>query len=77
MKKGEGYKILASEIVISAINDFRKAAKIIKSKKGNVDVARKEIESIVTFIQSEWFFILTNYDQKILLEKLMEELDDG
>jgi|LFRM01.2.fsa_nt_gb transcription initiation factor TFIIIB Brf1 subunit/transcription initiation factor TFIIB len=76
MDSDDGYKRLAADIVICAINDFRRAAKIIKSIKGNIEIARKEIESIISFIQSEWFHTLTTFDPESLLDKLMEELDD-
>lgn len=77
MKSDDGYKRLAADIVIQAINDFRNAARIIKNKRGNVEKARKEIDSIVAFIQSEWFHTLTDFDPETLLEKLREEFDDS
>lgn len=70
MDSDDGYKRLAADIVIQAISDFRKAAMIIKTKKGNVDAARKEIGSIVSFFQSEWFHTLTTFDPESLLKSL-------
>lgn len=77
MGSDDSYKKLGADIVIHAVNDFRKAAKIIKAKKGNVDGARKEIAQILLFIQSEWFHTFSSYNQDLILKKLMEELDES
>lgn len=61
------YKLLANAIIIQAVQDYKNAIK----KKGLETI--KEVES---FIMSEWFHILTDYDPYSLLTKLKEELND-
>ena len=69
----ENYRQLAAAIVLTAVNDFKKAAKQYKSGK-NKEQALKTMKEVVEFIQSDWFKVLTDLDPQLVINKLKEEL---
>lgn len=71
----DGYQNLANAIVIQAVRDFRKCAKIIKRRGYGSKEAVNEMRSIAEFIKSSWFKTLTSIDPDYLLEKLKEEVE--
>ena len=70
----DAYKQLAAAIVLQAIDDFKKAAERVRSKKGNINMAKREMQQVVSFVKSSWFSTLTDIDPEIVLNKLKEEL---
>lgn len=71
----DGYQNLANAIVLQAVRDFRKCAKVVKRRGYGSKEAVNEMRSIVEFIKSSWFKTLTNIDPDYLLEKLKEEVE--
>lgn len=71
----DGYQNLANAIVLQAVRDFRKCAKVIKRRGYGSKEAVSEMKSIVGFIKSSWFKTLTSIDPDYLLEKLKEEVE--
>ena len=58
------YEILANEIILQAVNDYRQAM-----KKGERDMQA----SIERFFRSEWFGRLTALNPESLIQRLQEE----
>lgn len=71
----DGYQNLANAIVLQAVRDFRRCAKVVKRRGYGSNEAVKEMREIVEFIKSPWFKTLTSIDPDYLLEKLKEEVE--
>lgn len=67
------YENLANAIVLSAVQDYRKALRILSRFPDRRD-ALKEKDSILQFFRSEWFYALTNIDPEFLIRKLDKEV---
>lgn len=63
----DGYKELASAIILQAAKDYRKALK--HDERGR----KREIER---FFRSGWFTILTNVSGEMLIRKLRTEVKE-
>lgn len=66
------YNVLANEIVLQAVRDYRYARNKLRKRNKNVKLklVLKECEN---FFKSKWFNVLTQIDGKELLKKLQEE----
>ena len=67
------YENLANAIVLSAVQDYRKALRILSRFPERRD-AQKEKDSILQFFRSEWFYALTSIDPEFLIRKLDKEV---
>lgn len=71
----DGYKDLATAIVVQAIKDFKDSA--ISYKKGrNKELASKAMTEVINFIKSDWYLQLSSVNPEFLIDKLREELED-
>ena len=68
----DAYEKLASEIVLSAVKDYRDARRKLKKKPKNED-AKLMIRDCERFFCSQWFEMLTSLDGEAILERLKEE----
>lgn len=71
------YRELANEIILTAVNDYKRAKNTLKKKKLD-DLKRfrasDDLESIERFFRSGWFTRLTNIDGELILERLKNEM---
>jgi len=68
------YEKLANAIIILAVDDYRRALKVLKEDSHD-PFAKKEKRSIEKFFRSEYFGILTKVDPEVLIKKLRKEVD--
>jgi len=73
----DGYRELASAIVLQAVKDWRSAAKTLR-KRPRYELAIKLKADCERFFRSGWFETLTNVDGRVILQKLKREenIDD-
>lgn len=71
----DGYQNLANAIILQAVRDFRRYAKVVKRRGYGSKEAVNEMRKIVEFIKSPWFRTLTNIEPEYLIEKLKEEVE--
>ena len=65
---------LANAIVLQAVEDYRKARKVLKKYPDNRE-ANDMIRDTESFFRSDWFGVLTEIDGEYLLRKLKEETE--
>ena len=68
----EGYRTLIKNIVLQAVLDYKKAARMLK-KCPKCRVAKGVKKDVEAFFASEWFNDLTGLDGKQVMERLQEE----
>ncbi len=66
MYMNDQWESLAMAIILSAVDDYRRA---LKSVKINPE-AQAEIESIERFFRSRWFSVLTPVSGELLIDRL-------
>lgn len=69
---GNPYENLANAIVLSAVEDYRKALKKY-SKNRDSKSAKAEVDSLERFFRSQWYSVLTSVDGEFLIRKLRAE----
>ena len=71
----QNYDVLAREIILQAVKDYRKALQILKNNpKSKKQLYRKaEIEE---FIMSDWFKVLGGLDGGYLIKRLSKEAEE-
>ena len=69
----DGYEELANAIVISAVDDYRSARKILIREPDNV-LAQAELDRCEKFFLSHWFATLSKVDGLWLLKELKNEV---
>lgn len=72
-----GYHSLVSAIVVLAVNDIKAGAAILKTKDKNKLRKSTRLMNMLEaewFMQSEWFFELTDMDGRYILERIRKEL---
>jgi hypothetical protein len=74
MENYDVYQELANAIILQAVKDFRKDAKIVKQDGLYKEAALRDMKYIVSFIKSDWFGCLTEIEPDMLLKKLKEEI---
>ena len=65
---------LANAIILQAVEDYRKARKVLKKYPDNRE-ANDMIRDTESFFRSDWFGVLTEIDGEYLLRKLKEETE--
>ena len=68
----DGYEALANEIVLSAVEDYRKGRKRLKRDLGD-EKALPMMEKAVKFLRSSWYKQLTELDGEMIIKHLREE----
>lgn len=69
---GDSYENLANAIVLSAVEDYRKA--LMKySKNPDSKTAKAEVDSLERFFKSQWYSVLTSVEGEFLIRKLRAE----
>mgnify|MGYP003496715079 CR=1 FL=1 len=66
------YEALGNAIVMQAVTDYRKAGQMMAKGKA-ITACHEERKSIVKFINSKWFILLTEVKPELLLKQLHEE----
>ena len=66
------YEDLANAIIVTAVEDYREASRILSLNPNN-NFAAGEIKSIERFFRSGFFGILTKLDPEMLIERLNKE----
>ena len=66
------YESLANAIVLTAVEDYREALRILSLNQNN-NFAAGEIKSIEKFLRSGYFGILTKLDPEMLIKRLNSE----
>ena len=69
---GDPYENLANAIVLTAVEDYRKALKRY-SRNLNSKSAKAEVDSLERFFRSQWYSILTFVEGEFLIRKLRAE----
>ena len=69
---GDPYENLANAIVLSAVEDYRKALKKY-SRNLNNKSAKAEVDSLERFFRSQWYSVLTSVEGEFLIQKLRAE----
>lgn len=67
------YEALANAIILQAVEDYRKARRILSLYPCDRD-AQSEEQSVTRFFQSDWFKVLTNLDPEALINRLNKEV---
>ena len=68
----DAYEALANEIVLSAVEDYRKGKQMLKEDFSN-EKAIPLMNSVISFLRSAWYKQLTELDGEIILKHLQEE----
>ena len=71
----EGYRNLATAIILQAVKDFKPAYRRLK-KHPNDRLAQDTVREITRFFCSEYFQMLTDLDGPALLHRIIRELDE-
>ena len=66
------YESLANAIVLTAVEDYREALRILSLNQNN-NFAAGEIKNIEKFFRSGYFGILTKLDPEVLIKRLNSE----
>lgn len=69
---GDPYENLANAIVLSAVEDYRKALKKY-SQNPDSKSAKAEVDSLERFFRSQWYSVLTPVEGEFLIRKLRSE----
>ena len=64
----------AQAIILQAVQDYRRALKVLRRKPESKVAQALEVE-VRSFFQSWWFAQLTDIGSKFLIEKLREEAE--
>lgn len=69
---GNPYEELANAIILQAVQDYRRALRVLRRKPKDLpaDDTKTEVER---FFLSDWFQALTNIDGEYMVKKLREE----
>ena len=67
------YESLANAIVLTAVEDYREALRILSLNQNN-NFAAGEIKNIEKFFRSGYFGILTKLDPEVLINRLNKEV---
>lgn len=67
------YENLANAIILSAVDDYKKYLKVIKSYPRDVGT-RNKAHAIERFFRSDYFSILTDVNSELLIKKLKKEI---
>lgn len=76
----DAWNRFAHHIVCISLSDLRKAIKSYKRGNRSQDSQRSlyyRMVEIFHFFQSSWYRTLTNVDQKLVCDKLREEINDA
>lgn len=71
----EAYIKLSNAIIIQAARDYRKALKRLKEHPHDMD-ARGVKDECERFFSSQWYSQLTNVDGKLIIRRIMEEMEE-
>ena len=66
------YESLANAIILRAVEDYRKALRVLSGHPYHRDALQKK-RSILRFFRSDWFRVLTNLDPELLIKRLGKE----
>ena len=69
---GDPYENLANAIVLSAVEDYRKALKKYSKNPGSKSV-KADVDSLERFFRSQWYSVLTSVEGEFLIRKLRVE----
>ena len=72
----DAYEELANEIVLSAVEDYRKGRKLLKEDLGNTKAIPMML-SALSFIRSDWYRFLTELDGEMVIKHIQGESCDG
>ena len=72
----EAYKLLANEIIIQAVADYKFAQHQIKVNPMN-RAAEYEIQKLEKFFRSGWFSTLTSIDGEFLIKQIQKEVRES
>lgn len=67
------YEVLAHEIILSAVRDYRKALKKLK-KDSECERALSTKRACERFFRSSWYRVLTNLDCEIIIKGIQKEI---
>ena len=68
----DAYEALAHEIVLSAVEDYRKGKQMLKEDFSN-EKAIPLMNSVISFLRSAWYKQLTELDGEMIIKHLREE----
>ena len=68
----DGWELLATDVVITAIKDYRKVLRKLKANMDDV-LAEKEAERLEKFFLSDWFETLSLYDCETIIDTICEQ----
>lgn len=63
------FEDLANAVIIKAARDYKKTLRRLRQEPNNIDLLYKR-ERLEKFFHSEWFYILSNVDGDMLIQKL-------
>ncbi len=69
---GDPYENLANAIVLSAVDDYRRALRRL-SKNPESKTVLADVESLERFFRSNWYATLTSVEGEFLIRKLRAE----
>jgi hypothetical protein len=67
------YENLANAIILRAVEDYRKALRVLSEHPYHRDALREK-RSILRFFHSDWFCVLTNLAPELLIKRLDKEV---
>lgn len=68
----DGWELLATDVVITAIKDYRKVLRKLKANTADL-LAEKEAERLEKFFLSDWFETLSLYDGETIIDTICEQ----
>lgn len=71
---GNPYENLANAIILTAVEDYRRAlTRYVKNPKGKEAAA--DVKELESFFKSSWYSVLTSVDGEFLIKKMRAEYD--
>lgn len=71
---GDPYENLANAIILTAVDDYRRALKKY-SKNPDSKSVKAEVDSLEKFFRSQWYSVLTSVEGEFLIRKLRAEFN--
>lgn len=72
VSQGNPYENLANAIVLTAVDDYRRALRRFAKNPNSKDV-KADVDEMERFFRSKWYSVLTSVDGEYLIRKLRKE----
>lgn len=72
VSQGDPYENLANAIVLTAVDDYRRALRRFEKNPNSKD-AKADVDEMERFFRSKWYSVLTFVEGEYLIRKLRAE----